>query len=42
MFAQQRQVYQKDSSNTFWKSVDETLADIRIKTASGGGPSASK
>jgi len=29
-----RQVYHQDPSDTFWKSVDKTLADIRLKTAS--------
>ena len=39
---QQREVYQKDSSNSFWTSVDKTLADIRQKAASGNGLSASE
>lgn len=38
----QQQVYHKDSSDSFWKTVDRTLVDIRETTASGDGPSTSE
>ena len=38
----QRQIYNKDSSDSFWVSVDKTLADIRKKAASNDGLSASQ
>ncbi|KAF9786364.1 hypothetical protein BJ322DRAFT_1108214 [Thelephora terrestris] len=36
-FALLRQVYDKDPSDSFWKSVDKTLADIRQMVALGNG-----
>lgn len=42
LFKRQREVYHKDSTGSFWKSVDETLADIRQKEASVNGLRASE
>jgi len=36
-FDRQREVYHKDSSGSYWKSVDETLAAVRLKAASING-----
>jgi hypothetical protein len=36
-FDEQREVFHKDPSNSYWKSVDETLAAVRLKAASADG-----
>ena len=41
-YGPQRQVYHKDSSDTFWKTVDKTLADVRLKASKPDSPSVSK
>jgi hypothetical protein len=35
VYTPQRQVYHKDPSDTFWKTVDETLAELGLKSAPG-------
>jgi len=39
---QQREVYHKDPSDSFWQSVDKTLAEIREKAAPNNSLSASE